>query len=633
MSDAIVTRGPDDSGTWFDHSSRVGFAHRRLAIQDLSELGRQPMESACGRYVISLNGEIYNFQTLRRQLEREGILFRGHSDTEVLVSAISCWGVEEAIAKACGMFAFALFDKKQRELWLARDRAGEKPLYYGWNNGLFLFGSVLTAIEAIPEFEGQIEPNAIGSLLANKYIAAPLSIYRGIFKLRPGHVARLRLSNATPTQPETRPYWVHPHLRPGDNGAGVLTRDVGLLRPKERIKDCLEHVIREQVLSDRPIGAFLSGGIDSSLITSLMQSLSGSPIRTFTIGFHEAEFDEASRARAIAEHLGTDHTEVYLSANEGLEMIPEIATCFDEPFADSSQIPTMLISKIAREDVTVVLSGDGGDEVFGGYDRYTRCIDIWRSLQTYPLVLRRPLALGLRMLDREVVDRLLSPLLGVISPRRRGRSVASLFRHGASRLGASGIFPIYLELMSEWNPVTDVAPRATDTPPAIHNHPYFGSDAQVLALMASDFHTYLPGDVLVKVDRSSMHYSLETRAPLLDVRVLEASSGIDWRYMHRNGVGKILLRSLLRDFLPERLTEFPKQGFAVPIAQWLRGPLLEWAEDRLSDGVLKEIGWLNAELVRARWQQHKDGVWDNSSSLWCVLMLVEWMWSRRLTDA
>ena len=631
MSDSMVNRGPDDEGNWFDDAGRVGLTHRRLAIQDLSSLGHQPMESRCGRYVITLNGEIYNFHDLRRRLEYQGMMFRGHSDTEVLVSAISRWGLEKAVANAHGMFAFAVYDKFDRELWLVRDRAGEKPLFYGWNNGIFLFGSVLTAIEVIPEFQGEIDPNAVGSLLVNKYVAAPLSIYRGVRKLRPGHIARLRLGDGA-RDPETWPYWTHPYHRNNHQIEGTTPTSQGSTsEAKGRIKACLESVMREQVLSDRPIGAFLSGGVDSSLVTSLMQTQSGSPVRTFTVGFEEGEFDEASRARAIAKYLGTDHTEIYLPADKGLELVPEIASCFDEPFADSSQIPTMLISEVARQEVTVVLSGDGGDEVFGGYDRYTRTIEAWRRLNSYPSALRRPLARLLAAFDRESTDRLLSALLGLVSPRRRGRSVASLFRYGATRLGATDVFSIYAELMSDWADIGEVVPDARTVPPAIDSTVVAGPGVEIISLMASDFHTYLSGDVLVKVDRSSMFYSLETRAPLLDVRVIEAASGLNVQQIHNNHAGKMILRSILSDYLPDKLTDSPKRGFAVPISQWLRGPLRAWAEERLSDRVLNDIGFVNKVPVRKKWMQHKNGIWDNSHSLWSMLMLVEWMRSRGMT--
>ena len=628
MADAVAHRGPDDAGVWLDREAGVALAHRRLAVIDLSPTGRQPMLSASGRSVIVFNGEIYNHAELRRRLEAEfpnAVAWRGRSDTETLLAAVECWGLEEALRSAAGMFAFALWDRGDGTLSLARDRMGEKPLYYGWQNGVLLFGSELKALAAHPAFAGDVDREALALLLRDLYIPSPRSIYEGIQKLPAGTYVRVaagRGPERTCELPEPQPYW---SLR------NVIA--AGRTRPFEGAPEeavdvlhgLLLEAVRRQMVADVPLGAFLSGGIDSSTIVALMQAQSDRPVRTFTIGFKESGYDEAQYAKSVAGHLGTEHTELYVSARDALDVIPRLPALFDEPFADSSQVPTFLVSAMARRHVTVALSGDGGDELFGGYLHYSATPRRWRALSHAPLPLRR---LGAR-----AVTALFAP--GSVRPARllrRTRLGQGWLRMApracrlALQMDCRTPEQLFLQARSPCpNPSTAV--HGGSAPATVLTEPARWPDAPELEhrLMAIDALTYLPDDILVKVDRAAMGASLETRAPLLDHRIVEFAWRLPLSVKIRNGLQKWSLRRVLHEYVPAELVERPKAGFAIPLASWLRGPLRDWAEALLDERRLRSEGFLDPRPVRKRWSEHLSlrGHWDYH--LWSILMFQAWL--------
>ncbi len=648
MADALRHRGPDDGGAWVDAAAGVALGHRRLAVIDLSPEGRQPMPSACGRYVIVFNGEIYNFADLRRELAGLGHRFRGHSDTEVMLAAISRWGVEPAVERFNGMFAFALWDRRERRLVLARDRLGEKPLYYGWTGGVFLFGSELKALRAHPAFRGEVDRDALALYLRHNYIPTPYAIYKGVFKLPPGTMLTVDPRNAGAV-PEPKPYW---------SARAAAERGVAEPYPwseaeaADELDGRLREAVRLRMVADVPLGAFLSGGIDSSTVVALMQAQSGRPVKTFSIGFREAGYDEAEHARAVARHLGTDHTELYVTPEEAMAVIPRLPALYDEPFSDSSQIPTFLVSELARRHVTVSLSGDGGDELFGGYGRYLLCRDLWRRIGWLPAAGRRAVAAALaavagwmpavgprgaaprvpdgarpapRVPDGAFVrpDRLLSRY------GRPGR-VGDKLRKLAEVLAADSPEALYRRLVSHWKAPDRVVPGAVEPPTALTDRRRWADVPELVArLMYLDTISYLPDDILVKVDRASMGVSLEARVPLLDHRLVEFAWRLPLAMKIRDGQGKWLLRQVLYRYVPKELVDRPKMGFGVPIGAWLRGPLRDWAESLLDERRLRQEGYFDPRPIREKWMEHLSGKHDWQYYLWDILMFQAWLEEER----
>ena len=618
MSDQIVPRGPDSSGEWVDESGIIGFAHRRLAIIDLTDAGHQPMQSPSGRYVITYNGEIYNFEDVRAELAAAGKAqpWKGHSDTEVLLAAIAAWGVRAALEKTAGMFAFALWDRQDRKLILARDRFGEKPLYYGWTHSGFGFASTLGPIAATPGFANPTDPDAVAGLLARAYIPAPLSIYQGIAKLPAGCLLTIRGDAKPGTMPAVERYF--------DYADQVLAGAVNPISDQGEALEALEAVLTKavgrQLFADVPVGNFLSGGIDSSLITAIAQTCSNRPIKTFTIGFEEAGFDEAVYARKVAAHLGTEHTELYLSAADALAVIPQLPTIYDEPFADSSQIPTHLVSRLARQQVTVSLSGDGGDELFGGYNRHIQFPRLWRAMRKVPGPMRQ-VALGLGGAVPPGVWNGLSDLA------RRRRS--AWFGHNAQRalrqMGRAADFDtLFDQFMDDWagqpSPMAD-GPGAAKR---LRTDPRLAGLPLEVQMMHADAVTYMADDILAKVDRAGMAVSLESRIPFLDPEVSALACRIDPKLKFARGGGKDVLKQLLYRHVPRELVDRPKAGFAIPVGQWLKGPLRDWAEDLLAEAALSDSGLFDPKPIRARWQRHLAGQEDATQPLWSVLMFQAW---------
>jgi asparagine synthase (glutamine-hydrolysing) len=624
MIDPIRHRGPDDQGVWIDREAGVGLGHRRLSIIDLSPLGHQPMESADGRWVISYNGEIYNHEELRAELA--GVEWRGHSDTETLVEGIAAWGLERTLERSVGMFAFALWDRRERRLHLVRDRFGEKPLYYGWAGGDFLFGSELKALRAHPGFDNPVSRKALRLYAARTYIPAPLSIYERIYKLEPGCILSLAPGAEAMAEPPevgasgpvrlTR-YWSYREvMRKGF--ADPIEDEAEAVDGLERV---LAAAIKGQSFADVPVGAFLSGGIDSSTVVALYQKYSPTPVRTFSIGFEEAGFNEAEYAKAVAAHFGTVHNERYVTVSETRDVIPKLPSMYDEPFADSSQIPTHLVSAFAREQVTVALSGDGGDELFAGYNRHFAAPRLWQRLQRLPRPVRAMIGGPLSTLPPGLWNRA-SRLVAAGRHPYFGTKVQKALRvAGAAR----SFDDVYTSFLDEWDfedsPVLgaaggeaggwdlDFAPGAPDT----------------LRMMYCDAVSYLPDDILCKVDRASMAVSLESRVPFLDHRVAEYAAAIPLGMKVKGGKGKHILRRLLYREAPEALFERPKAGFAVPVGEWIKGPLRDWAETLLSADRLRREGWFDAAMIRRRWQQHLSGQRDSTPALWAVLMFQAWL--------
>ncbi len=623
MTDALTHRGPDGSGTHLDRRGSVGLGHRRLAIVDLSEAGSQPMVSHSGRYVITYNGEVYNFARLRSELEGEAGAFRGHSDTEVMLAAIEAWGVEEAVRRFEGMFAFALWDRREEELWLARDRLGKKPLYVGRAAGSLIFASELKSLRFFPRFDARLDRDAITLLLRHDYIGAPWSVYASVRKVPPATLQRYRLQSSGPELIVEREYWsaraafIHGQSTrfQADAGEAVATLD-GLLR----------HAVSDRMVADVPLGAFLSGGIDSSTVVALMQAQSSRRVRTFSIGFHEAGYDEAPHAASIARQLGTDHTEVYVSSDDALAVVPSLPSMFDEPFSDSSQIPTYLVSKIARQAVTVVLSGDGGDELFCGYPRYHKWRKVWSAIGMLPAPLRRTVSGLLRSVDVRTWDRIFALALRLRGAGRRPVSPGDRLHKLGEVLGARRPDEVYKRIVSHWTRPEEVVIGATEPMTAL-SAPEAPTDLDGFTeqMMLIDILTYLPGDILAKVDRASMAVSLEARCPLLDHRVVEWSMALPLGLKLRERTDKWVLRQVLGRYVPLRMFERPKMGFGVPIGSWLHGPLREWAEDLLTESSLNSDGVFNASPVRRMWAEFKDEGLPWQYLLWDVLMFQAWL--------
>jgi len=618
MADTLVHRGPDDSGVWTDESAGIALGHRRLAILDLSAAGHQPMVSASGRHVIVFNGEIYNHLDLRKKLE--SVAWRGHSDTETLLEAVDAWGVRRALDESIGMFAFAVWDRKERTLTLARDRIGEKPLYYGRNGRAFIFASELKALRALPGFNAPINQDALALFMRHNYIPAPWSIYEGIFKLPPGTFITLG-SPEDPARPEA--YWSARRAAM----SGLADPFNGDEREAlDELESILKAAVRGQMLSDVPLGAFLSGGFDSSLIVALMQAQSSLPVKTFTIGFHEEIYNEAVHAEAVARHLGTEHTELYVTPRECQAVIPKLPTLYDEPFSDSSQIPTFLVSELARRHVTVSLSGDGGDELFGGYDRYFRGMELYRHANRFSDTLRRNLIRAVTLLPPSAWDRLFALLRPILPARLRNASRPGVKIHELAQvIDAHTLEAIYLSLLSHWHDPASLVLRSRE-PQTAMNDPDLWLDCETheYRMMYLDLVTYLPDDILVKVDRAAMAVSLETRVPFLDHRVVEFSWRLPLSMKIHSSQGKWALRRILDRYVPGNIMERPKMGFGVPIDLWLRGPLREWAEAMLDERRLKEEGFFNPGPIREKWSEHLSGRGNWRYLLWDVLMFQAW---------
>lgn len=622
MGAAMKMRGPDDSGTYIEPSAGFGMVHRRLSILDLSSAGHQPMRSSCGRYLLILNGEIYNFKELRHliQIEASDIRWKSSSDTEVLVEAIALWGIDKTLSLLVGMFAFAIWDVELKQITLARDRFGEKPLYYGWAGNGIAFGSTLKSIKSVSEFLPIINRNALSLFMRHNCVPAPLSIYEGIYKLPSGsYVSISEEALRVKCLPKIKEYW---SLREISNN---LIKEKIIIDDSDAIEVFEKKLIRSvvgQMQSDVPLGAFLSGGVDSSVIVSLMQNESlkrgNGPINTFTIGVPDVAHNEAERARLIAEHLGTNHSELYIKPDDALLVVKDIPDIYDEPFADSSQIPTLLLCRMTREKCAVALSGDGGDELLGGYSRYKFFENVQGNIKRYPALVS-----------------ILSAAINFL-PVNAWNEIYKLGRNGASDfllgdklykfdrlLAARTQRELYIKLISHWDP-NDVVLSCDETNTE-YDHPWSNEISYRSNMMVLDGLTYLPNDIMTKVDRASMSVSLESRAPYLDHRLHEYLWQLPANFKSRDGVDKWILKQLLYKYVPKKLVDQPKRGFTVPIGAWLRGPLRDWADALLSRERLKRDGYLNPEIVIHKWKEHISGERNWQYLLWDVLMFQAWL--------
>jgi asparagine synthase (glutamine-hydrolysing) len=605
MCDALIHRGPDDAGEWIDADSGVAIGFRRLSIIDLSAAGHQPMLSSSGRYVATLNGEIYNFEELRKQLPP--IAYRGHSDTEVMLAAFDAWGVEAAVKRFNGMFAIAVWDRETRRLQLVRDRMGVKPLYYGFAGSAFVYASELKAIRRHPAFEPRVDRGAVRLYLRFLYIPAPYSIYEGIRKVMPGTIVTF---DPKTRRVDTTVYWSARETAM----QGVASRFEGSEDEGAReLELLLRDAVRLRMIADVPLGVFLSGGIDSSLVTALMQAESRTPVRSFTIGFRDAAYNEAPFAKAVARHLGTDHTELTMSEQDVLDVVPRLPEMYDEPFADSSQMPTHLVAMLARRSVTVTLSGDGGDELFGGYRRYFAGGRIQRALRLLPSFVRPAAGRTLSALNPRA-----------LAARRVGQRIEKVAR----TLKANDPDGMYFELVSHWRDgvVLDAPPAEA---PVMNRADWPALHDPVEMMMYFDQISYLPDDILTKVDRASMAVSLESREPLLDVRLVEFAWRLPPSMKVRHGKGKRILRRVLDRYVPEALIDRPKMGFGIPLGAWLRGPLRDWAESLLDPATIRQQGLLDPAPIRTKWEEHLAGRSDWNFYLWGVLMLQSWLEATR----
>jgi asparagine synthase (glutamine-hydrolysing) len=622
MADAIANRGPDDAGYWSDQEQSVGLGHRRLSIVDLSPAGHQPMVSGNGRFVMVFNGEIYNHMDCRAALQN--VSWRGHSDTETLLAGFDAWGIQGTVERCIGMFAFAVWDKQTSALTLGRDRLGEKPLYYGWQgqgqNATFLFGSELKALKSHPAFTAGIDRNALCLLMRHNYIPAPYSIYQGIAKLEPGCL--LTVSLAQP-EPVVARYWSAAAVAVAGGAAPFAGTPAEAV---DALEVLLKSAVQQQMMADVPLGAFLSGGVDSSTIVALMQAQSARPVKTFTIGFNEAGYDEAVHAKAVAKHLGTEHTELYVTSQQAMDVIPRLPTLYCEPFSDSSQIPTFLVSQLARQQVTVSLSGDAGDELFCGYRRYLMTDRMWKTLSYLPPAARRLAACGLTALSPNIWNALLRPVQFFLPNPMRQFNLGDKIHKGAAVLVSANVDALYLGLVSHWDDPASVVIGATEPPTLLTaNAPPLSGLDDIQRMMALDTLTYLPDDILVKVDRAGMGVSLEGRVPFLDHRVVEFAWSLPQNMKLRDGVSKWVLREVLYRHVPKELIERPKMGFGVPIGDWLRGPLKNWAESLLDEARLQREGFFHPAPIRKKWAEHLSGSRNWQYHLWDVLMFQAWL--------
>lgn len=624
MTSTLAHRGPDSAGYWCE--SGIALGHRRLSVIDLSPAGRQPMQSAAGRYVIVFNGEIYNHLLIRKELDAVAMApaWRGRSDTETLLAGFDAWGVEVTIKRTIGMFAFAVWDRQTQTLTLGRDRIGEKPLYYGWQRrggqAVFLFGSELKALRAHPSFEGDIDRGSLCLQLRHSYVPAPYSIYRGIAKLAPGC-----LLTVSARQPEPRSWAYWSGLQQAVAGAARPFRG-SAVEAVDQLEVLLKDAVRSQMIADVPLGAFLSGGVDSSTIVALMQAQSSRPVKTFSIGFYELGFNEADYAKAVAGHLGTDHTELYVNAKQAQAVIPQLQAMYDEPFSDSSQIPTFLVSQLARQHVTVSLSGDAGDELFCGYSRYQFAAKLWNTINKSPLPLRQLAAKGLTSISIEKWNRMAARLAQFMPASMRFANTGDKLHKGAQVITSATLDDLYLGLVSHWDDPASLVLGGTEPSTLLTTHaPMLSVLDGVERMMALDLVSYLPDDILTKVDRAAMSVSLETRIPFLDHRVVEFAWQLPLSLKLRNGTSKWALREVLYRYVPKSLIERPKMGFGVPVGSWLRGPLRDWAESLLDESRLKREGFFDAAQLRKKWLEHLSGQRNWQFHLWDVLMFQSWL--------
>jgi asparagine synthase (glutamine-hydrolysing) len=625
MSACLLHRGPDDAGAWVDADAGIALGHRRLSILDLSAAGHQPMVSASGRYVMVLNGEIYNHLELRGQLAGAHAVWRGHSDTETVMAGFDHWGIELTLQKAVGMFAFAVWDRRDRVLTLARDRMGEKPLYYGFQGETFLFGSELKALRSHTDFQNKLDRNVLALFLRHGYVPAPYSIYQGIQKLLPGTFIQLSVRHNANVLPSPVAYWSLCNVV--ESGASEPFRGT-LEQAVDELETRLMQAVALQRVADVPLGAFLSGGIDSSTVVALMQAQSSDPVKTFTIGFHEEGYNEAQHAKAVAAHLGTDHTELYVTWCEALDVIPRLPGIYDEPFGDASGVPTFLVAQLARQHVTVSLSGDGGDELFFGYGRYPHARRL-AGLNRIPRPMRRASA--------AVVDAVRAIALDPASARspaamrtpqliQKARRLAELLRAGTTPL-------VYRCLISHWNDPVSLVIGSREPDTVFTGGSYPGGIDVERTLMYIDSISILPEDILTKVDRAAMSVGLETRVPMLDHRVVEFAQSLPLSHVYDPagfGGAKIVLKKLLGRYIPASMIERPKQGFGVPIGVWLRGPLRDWAEALLDPGYVRHQGIFDVRILSRKWREYLAGSANWESQLWDVLMFQAWAQSARL---
>ena len=621
MLDKLEHRGPNDSGSWQDVDAGVAFGHRRLSIVDLSSAGHQPMFSESGRYVIVYNGEIYNFRALQMELEQAGIapIWKGHSDTEVILAAIEAWGLEQAVSCFIGMFAFALWDRQKRMLHLVRDRLGIKPLYYGRSNGTFLFGSELKALKANPDFKAEIDRDALALFFRYNCIPAPYTIYKGFQKLEPGTI--LTLQN-TDQEVQISQYWdAWEVAEQGNRNSFQGSYD----EAAEELDRLLRNAVNLRMSADVPLGAFLSGGIDSSTVVALMQEQSSRPVNTFSIGFHEKGYNEAPYAKAIASHLGTNHNELYVTSKQALGVVPKLPQFYDEPFSDSSQIPTLLVSELTRKYVTVSLSGDGGDEIFSGYNRYLWSDRIWKIMKRFPNFALQLGAKGLRILSEKQWNGLYGMVNPFVPKRYLMQTPGRNAHHLAEMLGMQSSHELYTSHVSHWHCPEKLVFGAKEPLNRLTQLKQPNVSSFTEWMMAQDIVTYLPDDILTKLDRASMSVSLEARVPLLDHRVVEFAWRLPLDWKSKDGIGKRILRKVLYRYVPKNLIERPKMGFGVPIDSWLRGPLLDWAEALLDGNRIEQEGYLNSGPIRKKWREHLSGRTNWQNLLWDVLMFQAWL--------
>ncbi len=615
MTDSLEKRGPDDEGSWVDKAYGIHIGHRRLSVIDISHNGNQPMISSSGRMIMAYNGEIYNFLEIKKELESSGIQFRSQSDTEVLLEACEHWGVKKATNRLIGMFAFCIWDRETSRLYLVRDRIGIKPLYWGRFGDLFLFASELKALRAHPGWRPEIDRNALASYLRHSYIPTPQTIYKGIKKLEPGHILSMKYKE----EPQFESYWDMKTITNCRSDYSNNSAGPDVIGSTEEL---LMDAVKKRMIADVPLGAFLSGGIDSSLVTALMQKASMKPVKTFSIGFHDEKFNEAHFAKKIAASLGTEHTELYVTPDDAQNVIPMLPVIYDEPFSDSSQIPTYLISRLTREHVTVALSGDGGDELFGGYSRYVTADKYGKYLFGLPEAARNPIARAIGSISPGQWDKLNSLVPEKYRVTHLGNKVYKL-----ADIIKAGKNEFYSRLVSHWQHPESIVIDAVE-PAYIAGSISDTSDSLqefIAQMQYMDTVSYLPDDILTKLDRASMAVSLEARVPLLDHRVVEHAWQLPMNMKIHNGQGKWILRKILSKYIPMHLFERPKRGFGVPIGDWLRGPLRDWAEHLLDENTLSQQGYFRVEPIRQKWSEHLSSKRNWEYHLWDILMFQAWL--------